>query len=127
MSDIGRRFWTACAERRFTLPRCTGCNRLRWYLLPTCPRCHAVGYDWAELSGDATLFTFTVVHRGFHPDVNDQIPYVTAFVIPTEDEDVRFVTRLIDFAIDRLRIGTPMQVVFTESNGRLKPFFRPIV
>ena len=125
VSEIGHQFWAACADRRFTLPRCAGCGRLRWYLLPTCPRCYAVEFSWAQLSGDATLYSFTIVHRSFHPSFDDQIPYVAAFVVPVEDEAVRFVTRIVECAIDRIEVGMPVGIAFTAVQGVQMPFFRP--
>lgn len=124
-SEVGRRFWTACSERRFSLPRCTGCGRLRWYLLPSCPHCYEAGYDWPALSGAATLFTYTVVRRSFHPQFDGQIPYVPAYVTPVEDPAVRFVTRIVDCDLDRLQIGMPMHVAFTAVDGVLMPYFKP--
>ena len=124
-SGVGRQFWAACSERRFTLPRCLGCGRLRWYLLANCPHCYQAPYEWAELSGAATLFTYTIVHRSFNARFDSQVPYVTAFVVPVEDPSVRFVTRVVDLDFDRLRIGMSMQVVFSDVDGILMPFFRP--
>lgn len=124
-SPAGREFWARAAERRFALPRCAGCGRLRWYLLPTCPRCHATPHEWTDLSGRAALFAWTVVHRAFHPDFAGQIPYVTAFVTPVEDPDVRFVTRIIGAEPARLRPGLPLRVAFTEARGVLMPYFQP--
>jgi uncharacterized OB-fold protein len=124
-SEVGRSFWKACSERRFSLPRCVSCGRLRWYLLPTCPHCYTVGYDWPDLSGAATLFSYTVVHRSFHLRFDGQIPYVTAFVTPVEDPAVRFVTRIVDCAPTELQIGMPMQVSFTDADGILMPYFKP--
>ena len=124
-SVAGRQFWAACAEKRFTLPRCLGCDRLRWYLLPNCPHCYHASYGWAELSGAARLFTYTIVHRSFSARFDGQVPYVTAFVTPVEDLNVRFVTRVVDFDFDQLRIGMAMQVAFTKVDGILMPYFRP--
>lgn len=124
-SDVGRRFWAACAEKRFSLPRCVNCSRLRWYLLSHCPHCYEAGYDWPELSGAATLYSYTVVHRSFHPRFDAEVPYVTAFVTPQEDPAVRFVTRIVDCDPAGLRVGMPMQVAFTDVDGVLMPYFKP--
>ena len=125
VSEVGRAFWAGCADGRFMLPRCAGCGRLRWYLLPTCPRCYTVDWEWSELSGEATLFSYTVVHRSFHADFDDRIPYAVAFVLPVEDPDVRFVTRIVDCDFDRLAIGMPVRIAFTDVGGVAMPFFRP--
>lgn len=125
VSEVGRQFWAACAEQRFTLPQCSGCGRLRWYLLPACPRCYTAGYEWAALSGAAKLYSYTIVHRAFDKLFEEEIPYVTAFVTPVEDPDVRFVTRVVDSAPERVVVGMDMVVAFTDVRGVLMPFFRP--
>lgn len=125
ISAVGRTFWAACAERRFSLPSCSGCGRLRWYPLPTCRHCHTAGYGWRDLSGNATLFSFSTVHRSFDPRFDGRLPYTVAFVLPVEDEDVRFITQIVDCAPERLEIGLPMTVAFTEVDGVIMPLFRP--
>lgn len=125
VSAAGRIFWAACAERRFSLPACSGCGRLRWYPLPTCRHCHTADYGWRDLSGDATLFSYSIVHRSFAPEFEGKLPYTVAFVLPVEDEEVRFVTQIVDCEPDRLEIGMKMKVAFTERDGVQMPFFRP--
>lgn len=125
VSPVGRIFWAACAGRRFSLPSCSGCGRLRWYLLPTCRHCHRAGYGWKDLSGNATLFSYSIVHRAFDPRFEGKLPYLVAFVLPVEDVEVRFTTQIVDCEPDELQIGMPMQVAFTEVDGVIMPFFRP--
>ena len=63
--------------------------------------------------------------RGGHADFDDRIPYAVAFVLPVEDPDVRFVTRIVDCDFDRLAIGMPVRIAFTDVGGVAMPFFRP--
>jgi uncharacterized OB-fold protein len=126
VGEPARTFWAACSEDRLTLPRCGGCGRLRWYLQPTCPRCFATAYEWAELSGRGRVFTFTIVHRAFDPGFAQELPYVSAFVTPAEDEAVRLVTRIVGVEPSEVRVGMPVTVTFhTDDLGTRLPLFRP--
>lgn len=124
LQDVGTAFWTACAHGRLILPRCSKCRHLRWYLQPRCPRCQEPGYEWAELSGRATLFSCTVVHRSFSA-VGPAVPYAVALVLPVEDPGVRLVTRLIDYELSDLRDARELELVFVAEGGRNLPLFRP--
>jgi uncharacterized OB-fold protein len=63
-------FWQAAAENRLAAPRCGRCGTFRLPPTPFCPTCQSVEVDWVDLSGRATVFSFSVVH-GFPglPDI----------------------------------------------------------
>ena len=63
-------YWQAARERRLVAPRCADCGTFRLPPTPFCWRCQSAAVDWTELSGRATVYTFTVVN-GFPglPDV----------------------------------------------------------
>ena len=124
LPDVAATFWTACAQGRLILPRCSRCRHLRWYLQPRCPRCQESGYEWAELSGRASLFSSTVVHRRFSA-AGPAVPYTVALVRPAEDPSVRLVTRLIDYEPSDLRDARDLELVFVAEGGRNLPLFRP--
>lgn len=117
-------FWSACAEGRLRLPCCARCGRLRWYLLARCPHCTHDAYDWADLSGAAALYSYSVVHRAF-TDSGPAVPYLVALVLPAEDPGVRIVTRLVDYTPADLTDGRPLQLVFVDEGDRRLPLFRP--
>jgi uncharacterized OB-fold protein len=80
------------------------------------------------LSGRATVFTYTVVHRAFDPEFADEVPYIGALVTPDEDEDVRFVTRLIKVSPAEVRVGMSVFVEFVpDGNGGALPLFAPVL
>jgi uncharacterized protein len=124
-SEVARGFWSAAAERRFALPQCAGCGRLRWYLQPVCPRCYTAAWQWRTLSGRGLVYTFTVVHRAFDPGFGGEVPYISALVVPDEDQDVRFVTRLIGIDTGEARVGMSVKVQFVEEGDVRMPLFGP--
>jgi uncharacterized OB-fold protein len=67
------------------------------------------------MSGDATLFTWTVVRRAFLPAFADRVPFVTALVALAEDPAVRLCTYLVDVDPDAtLEADTPVRVTFRD-------------
>src|SRR5206468_3872515 len=47
-------FWTATAQHRLVLPRCTACAAYRFPPTPFCWRCRAQDVDWIEHDGHGT-------------------------------------------------------------------------
>ena len=92
-----REFWAAAARGELALPRCDACARFVWYPDGACRRC---GGDRAHLdarsSGRGRLFSWSVVHRAFIPQLADDVPYVAGLVALDEDPAVRLVTRIVD-------------------------------
>ncbi len=70
------------------------------------------------------MFSFVVFQRSYHPAFRGALPYVVAIV---ELEDgVRFTTRLTDVRPEDVRVGLPVEVVFTTvRDGTKLPLFRP--
>ncbi|HXJ33086.1 MAG TPA: OB-fold domain-containing protein [Candidatus Eisenbacteria bacterium] len=116
LPDLGfaptRPFWDAAARHELAVPRCDACARYVWYPDGACRFCGGAAYTWTTVSGSGRLFSWSVVHRPFIPQLADAVPYVTGLVAIDEDPAVRIVTRVPDCAPERLRIDMPMRVVF---------------
>jgi uncharacterized OB-fold protein len=107
-----REFWAGAAQRQLLLPRCDACRRYVWYPDGACRFCHAPTLTWTPVSGRGRLFSWSVVHRAFIPQLADAVPYITGLVAVDEDPAVRLVTRIVDAAPAQLRIDLPVRVVF---------------
>ncbi len=105
-------FWAGAARGRLVLPRCDACGRFVWYPDGTCRFCGGATLTWTDVSGRGRLFSWSVVHRPFIPQLADAVPYVTALVTIDEDPAVRLVTRIVDAAPEALRIDMPVRVLF---------------
>jgi uncharacterized OB-fold protein len=73
-------FWQALAEHRLELQRCTNCGKFIHYPRRRCPSCWSADLTWVQVSGRATLRSYTVIHRPGHPAWNANTPYVVALV-----------------------------------------------
>jgi hypothetical protein len=81
--------------------------------------------DWTELSGRATVFSFSVVH-GF-PGLPD-ITLVPAVLDLPDAPGARLVSNVVDVAPEKVEIGMEVKVLFSPiSDGWLLPLFRPAV
>jgi uncharacterized OB-fold protein len=117
-------FWLAADRRELAIPRCWSCDRWVWYPEPACPTCSTPTPVWTAVSGRASLFTWTLVHRALLPGYADMVPYVAAIVTLEEDPALRVVTRLVDASVEDLEGEEPVVVTFREISFAGSPLHR---
>lgn len=117
-------FWSATAEGRLLLKRCTSCSTVIWYPKSLCPSCHSTETEWFESGGRGRIYSFTVSRRGEGP-YKEAAPYVLAYV--ELDEGPRLLTNVVDCDVDSVRIDQPVAVVFDDTGeGNALVRFRPL-
>jgi len=121
---VARPFWEGCRAGELRIPRCH-CGAFVWYPRPRCPRCRSDQIGWVAVSGEATLFTWTTVHRSFVPGHQARLPYLTGLVELAEDPAVRLATFLVGFAAQTLSLGLPVHVDFEALEDIVLPVFKP--
>lgn len=116
-------FWTSGADGKLRFLKCAACSYLIHPPAPICPKCHSREAAPAEVSGRATVHSFTVNHQPW-----DGTPeaYVIGLVTIDEQPDVRLTTNIIDIDPDEVRIGMPVEVVFEDRAPVFVPLFRPV-
>ena len=118
-------YWEAAREGRLLIRRCGACGRAGFYPRPFCPTCWSDDVRWETASGRATLYTYSVIHQNELPPFHAWLPYVAAIV--ELEEGPRMMTNLVDFDVDRIAIGMPLEVVFREHSDTITaPVFRPV-
>jgi uncharacterized protein len=122
LDDDTREFWTAGASGELRLPYCASCAR--WVFPPSlrCPDCDGAA-TYRTLSGKGSVFTFTVNHHAFNPQV--PVPYVIAIVELAEQEGLRFTTNLVNCPPERAEVGQPVRVLFEQQGDAFVPVFEP--
>jgi uncharacterized OB-fold protein len=75
------------------------------------------------VSGRGTVFTFTVNHQPFHPDVPP--PYAIAIVELVEQADLRLPANLVGCDPETVVIGLPVTVAFEQQGEHWAPVFTP--
>lgn len=105
------------------MQRCGGCGRYVHPPGPVCPYCLSRDLSFEEVSGRATVASFTVNHQQWIPGSD---PYIVGLVTLVEQDDVRLMTNLVDVEPDQVSIGMEVEVVFEESQDVHLPLFRPV-
>ena len=115
-------YWTGGADGQLHIAQCESCRR---YVHPPRVKCADCGEPlaFAAVSGDATLFSYTVAHQQFHPAV--PTPFVIALVELVEQPGLRLVTNLVDCHPDSLTCGMKLRVRFEEHGEAFVPVFAP--
>ena len=122
LHDATRPFWTGGADGQLLIQYCTACERWVHPPVDACPACGGP-LEARPVSGNGTVFTFTVNRQQFHPDVPP--PNIIAIVVLDEQDDLRLPTNIIDCAEDDLAIGMPVRVVFERHDDVYVPVFEP--
>lgn len=103
-----RDWWTAAAEGRLTVQRCTACGHLQLYPRAHCTTCWSADLELVEASGRGTVHSWTVTHR--NPEPAFEPPYVYAVV---ELEEGPRLSALVKGAGERdMRVGRSLRVAF---------------
>ncbi|MCH8900807.1 MAG: OB-fold domain-containing protein [Chloroflexi bacterium] len=110
-------FWSAARSHRLVLQRCKACNAYRFPPEVGCYACGSPEAVWSEVSGRATLYSWTVAHPPILPYFQERVPWP---VVAVElEEGPRMVTNLIDVPVEEYEIGMPLQVAFEEIDEEL--------
>jgi len=119
-------FWDAARAGTLLIRHCNDCGRFHFYPRPFCPVCWSANVEWVEASGQATLYTWSIVRRNDLPPFNERVPYVAAVV--DLDEGPRMMTNVVDCDFDALEVGMALEVVFRPiADDVTIPVFRPRV
>jgi uncharacterized protein len=115
-------FWEAARQRRLVAPQCADCDSFRMPPTPFCPTCQSASVKWVELSGEATVYSFAVVH-GF-PGLPD-LTLVPAVLDLPDAPGARLVSNIVDIAPADVTIGMRVQVDFSPiADDWMLPIFR---
>ena len=116
-------FWKSGADGKLRFLGCGDCGRLHHPPMPRCPHCQGSSLEPREVSGRATVATFTINHQEFVPGFIT--PYVIAFVEIEEDPTIRLTTNIVGCDPDQVAIGQPVEVTFEPNGEWFVPLFQP--
>ncbi len=122
LTEVNRPYWTGGAQGSLLIERCGTCRRWQHPPTGTCAECGGAATP-EPVSGKGTVFTFTVNHQQYHPDVPP--PYVIAVVELSEQPDLRLPTNLVDCEPDEVHIGAAVRVRFEQHDEVFVPVFVP--
>jgi uncharacterized protein len=125
-SDIVRPYWAALERGELALPACSACGAWQWYPFDFV-KCHAdAHHEWRSVSTHGTVFSFTVVHRGFLPNaVPKAPPYMSALVEIDGVAGPRIPSLLVNLGSRAPAIGMRVRLAPLRRSTYTAPAFEP--
>ncbi len=115
VTEESRPYWDSVAAHAMRLQQCTRCDTFRFYPTPVCPHCFSTGVRWEPVSGRASLYSYSVVHKPVTEAFAAEVPYVVALV--TLAEGPTLMTNLLDVPDEEIRIGMPLRIDYRDYDG----------
>ena len=119
-------YWEKAKQHELWLRKCEDCGNAYFYPRDISPCCFSKNTSWMQASGNASLYTYAIVHRAPHPGFADEAPFVTAIV--ELEEGPRMPTNVVidDPTPEKLQVGMPLRVVFEDITDAIAlPKFAP--
>lgn len=104
-------FWDGAAQRRLSIQICDACSRFYFPPAPICPHCSSRRTSWRDVSGRATLYSFSITGAPF-PQWGRPAPMVVALV--QLEEGPRLLSTLVDCVADpaSLTLDMPLEATW---------------
>lgn len=117
-------FWAAAADHRLVVARCADCGQYRMPPTPFCPNCRSQRIDWTQITGDGTLYSYTIVERAIIPDMTGNLPYVPAIIAFAQAGGVRLISNIVGSRLCDLRVDARVVLHWREvGDGLALPVF----
>src|SRR5258707_10344942 len=94
------------------------CGEPHYFPRSICPFCFSDKTVWEESSGEATIYTFSLMRKSASG------PYAIGYVTLKEGPSLQ--TNFVDCDLEKLKIGQKVKVVFKPTDGAPLPFFTPV-
>jgi len=122
----GRPFWegTAIGELRFQ--KCNECGNKMFPARLYCTNCMSQNIGWSKASGKGKIYSYSVAYE--YPPARVAKFLSTPYIIALVDliEGVRMMTNIIDCEPENIKIGMPVEVIFTDiGENIILPKFKP--
>lgn len=111
-TPLSQPFWDGLAERKVRVQYSPSADSYVFYPRVLAPRTLADDLEWREISGEGTLYTFTVADKPTAPPWTDSLPQLLAVV--ELDEGPRLSTEMVNVEPSALTIGMRVKPVFED-------------
>ena len=103
---------------------CTNCGTFRHPPVDVCYVCQSTDSGWTEISGEGTVYSYTVVTHAVHPGLVTKVPFNVALVEFPDAPGVRLITNVVDASPEELTVGLPVRLHWEDlDNGTTLPRF----
>jgi len=119
--DVTQPFWDATQAGKLAVTKCRNCGTMILPPQPRCFSCQGKEFDWVDLPGTGTIYSFTVARHALRPDLADRVPYVAAVVDldGTQGAGARLLVNVVDVDVDKVRIGDKVKITFDKISDTL--------
>ena len=129
VSDIDHEykgFFEAAAQHKLVMQKCKACSLLRWEPGSGCPWCASQEWEWQEVSGKGSIYSYEIVTQVTMPAFREWAPYPIVLVeldkqrgVPTPEEGLRLIANLVDENFgpekeENVAIGKRVEIVFMD-------------
>lgn len=116
-------FWDGLASGEVRLQQCDDCGGWIFYPRSHCNECLSDNLSWKPVSGNGTIYSFTVARRPTAPQFADDIPQLIAVI--QLDEGVRMNSVMVNVGPEALHIGMRVKPVFHQQDSATLLYFEP--
>ena len=114
-TQADRPYWDALRERKVVFSRCTACGSMTQRLPMVCTQCQGEAFEWSQVSGRGTIYSFSVARQTWVPAFRDQLPYVVVAVAISEQPSLVVTTNLVgDY-----ELAPGLSIAVTRDGGQL--------
>jgi len=121
-------FWDAALEDRLVASKCTECGTFLLPPQPRCFNCQGTVFEWEDLPGTGTIYSFTVVRHPLAPHLAQAVPYVSGVIEldGTQGAGARMIANIVDCDPETVAVGDKVRVTFDKLSDTLAlPRFTP--
>lgn len=112
---LSQPFWDALQAQEVHIQQCGNCSHWLFFPRAHCPQCGGRQLAWKRISGEGTLYTFTVARVPTLPEFTDEMPQLLAVV--KLDEGPHINTTLVGAEPASLQVGMRVRPVFDQRPG----------
>ena len=105
-------FWDALAQHTIRIQYSPSAQRYVFYPRILAPGTLADDLEWREISGAASLYSYTVAYRPVAPHFVNDVPQIIA--VAQWDEGPRFATEIVNAEPSELQVGMRIRPVFVD-------------
>jgi uncharacterized protein len=125
ITDLNRPYWEAANKGQLLVCTCGDCGRAELPPTQYCKECGSADHQWTKASGIGSIYTYTILHKAYHPALRDRTPYNVAIVELAEGPLI--VSNVHGCRNEDLSVGLQVVADFTiENQGQVLPTFVPL-
>ena len=115
-TEISAPYWEGLKAHEVRIQQCDRGHSL-FFPRTHCPTCGSRSLKWSKVSGEGTLYSFTIARIPTMPEFTDEMPQALAVV--ELREGVRINTTMVGVAPEALKVGMEVRPEFDERPGEV--------